>query len=164
MDENQPGSCDPVRAVVPDPHRIDLPRWTAPLFLIFSVGLLPWIVYLGVTLPRRYTVHHFDLTWVGFDVGVLVALLVLVRLAWRRSPRVELAAAAAGTMLMVDAWFDITSASHGRDLWQAVITAVVFELPISALCWWIAWNAETIRHRRVDSLLRWQSRQRPFRG
>jgi hypothetical protein len=143
-------SAEPVPA---DGLPVPLPRWTAPLFLVFSVGLVPWIVFLAVTLPRRYTVRHYDLAWVGFDIGVLSALIVLMVLAHRRSPRVELAAAAAGTLLIVDAWFDVTTSSGG-DLWQAVASALVFELPIAGLCWWIAANADAVRRRRESSLVR----------
>ncbi|BBZ38379.1 hypothetical protein MCNS_14420 [Mycobacterium conspicuum] len=37
-----------------------------------SLALIPWIVYLTVTLPDRYLVSNWPVTWVGFD-ALLVA-------------------------------------------------------------------------------------------
>lgn len=31
------------------------------------VGLIPWIVYLSITLPDRYIANNWIATWVGFD-------------------------------------------------------------------------------------------------
>jgi len=127
---------------------VALPRWVPRLFAVFCIGLIAWTIYLGFTLPPSYTVHHYDLSWVGFDVGVLIALLAVVWLASIRSPRVVIAAAVATTLLVVDAWFDITSAANRADFVHAVISAVVFEIPIALLCVWIARNAELMRSRR----------------
>ena len=51
-----------------------------------TVGLIPWIVYLGVTLPAKYTAHNWTVTWVGFDLLLLifmaaVALVLLIACA-----------------------------------------------------------------------------------
>ena len=51
-------------------------------------------------------------------------------------------AAATGTMLVVDAWFDVVLESHGNELGTAVVLAVVFELPAAAVCFWIAFRTE----------------------
>ena len=115
--------------------------------MLFSIVLVPWIVWLAVSLPSSHTDRFYDLTWVGFDVGLLGAMAAVVLLAQRRSTYVEIAATAAGTMLVVDAWFDITTSQAGADRWEAIAAAVFFELPIAALCWWLARNAETVRRR-----------------
>ena len=39
-----------------------------------SLALIPWILFLWVTLPDRYVVLNWPVTWVGFDV-LLVALM-----------------------------------------------------------------------------------------
>jgi hypothetical protein len=143
-----------------DRERLSLPRWTVPVFLLFSVALIPWIVWLGFSLPSRHVDRFYDVTWVGFDIGLLLALAAVVWLAQRRSRYVERAAIVAATMLVVDAWFDITTSTPGSDRWQAIGAAVVFELPIAALCWWLARNADSVRHRRDDSMLRQVERTR----
>ena len=136
-----------------DVDRVDLPRWTAPVFLLFSVALVPWIVWLGVSLPSRHEDQIYDVTWVGFDIGLLIALAAVMWLAYKRSTYVEIAATIAGTMLVVDAWFDTTTSIAGWDRWQAIGAAVFIELPIAALCWWLSQNAEKVRRRRTASLL-----------
>jgi hypothetical protein len=139
---------------------IPLPRWTVPVFLAFAVGLVPWIIWLGLSLPSEHTDHFYDVTWVGFDVFELCSLAAVVVLAVRRSAYVEIAATIAATLLVVDAWFDITTSSPGRDRAEAVAAAGVFELPIAFLCAWVARNAEQVRRRTHASLLRRVSRTR----
>jgi hypothetical protein len=129
-------------------EKVPLPRWTAPAFLLFSVLLVPWIVWLAVSLPSSHTDRFYDVTWVGFDVGLLAALAAVVLLAHRRSTYVEFAAAVAATMLVVDAWFDMTTSTPGADRWEAIAAAVCVELPIAALCVWLIRNAEIVRRRQ----------------
>jgi hypothetical protein len=143
----QPGPAGDDTTVLPD-EEIPLPRWTAPAFLLFSILLVPWIGWLAASLPSEHTDRFYDVTWVGFDVGLLGALAAVMWLAHRRSTYVEIAATIAGTMLVVDAWFDITTSTPGSDRWEAVGAAVLVELPIAALCWWLTRNAEAVRRRR----------------
>ena len=37
--------------------------------------MIPWLVYLSVTLPENYVAHNWTATWVGFDI-LLVAFMV----------------------------------------------------------------------------------------
>ncbi len=124
-----------------------VPRWVVPLFVVFAVGLVPWIAWLAISLPTHSVVAHYRLTWVGFDVFLLAALVLTGLAAQRRSTLLEVAETATATLLAMDAWFDTTSAATKGDLAQAVFTAVVFELPIAALCLWIARHAEAVRRR-----------------
>jgi hypothetical protein len=137
-------------------RRVRVPRWTAPAFLLFAVALIPWTVWLALSLPHRYVTENYHLTWVGFDGALTVVLLGVMWLAWRRSTYIEPMSAVAGTMLVVDAWFDVTSARPGRDVAIAIATAILVELPISALCWWVAQNAELVRRRQGAWLARRQ--------
>jgi hypothetical protein len=138
---------------VEEPDHLDLPAWTAPVFSLFLIALVPWIIWLGFSLPSRHTDHFYDVTWVGYDIGLFVALAAVGWLAHRRSVYVEIAATIAGTMLVVDAWFDVTTSTPGSDRWEAIGMALFIELPIAALCWWLSRNAEAIRRRRTSSLL-----------
>jgi hypothetical protein len=103
------------------------------LLVITCLGLIPWVVVLGLTLPRRYVADHWTLAWVGFDAALLCALAVTAWAAWRRRQIVIIAALVTGTMLVVDAWFDIVTDSTTRDLIISVVTAVFAELPLAAL-------------------------------
>src|SRR5664279_13427 len=91
--------------------------------------MAPWTLYLAVTLPRHYSAHHYWLGWAGFDVA-LVVVLVITGLSIRRgSPAVTRYAAVAATMLVIDAWFDVINAATGSAALVAVSLAVVVELP-----------------------------------
>jgi hypothetical protein len=121
------------------------PAWIARLYLVLAVLLIPWIVYLGLALPERATSSHWDVAWVGFDGMEFAALALTGWLAYRRSTWVEVAATAAAVMLVVDAWFDITTADGGWDMTQAVLLGIGIELPLAALSLWIARHAELVR-------------------
>jgi hypothetical protein len=62
--------------------------------------------------------------------------------AWRRSPWLEGAATAAATLLLVDAWFDVLTASSRSELAIAIVEAAVVELPIAVLCLLLARSVE----------------------
>lgn len=113
-------------------------RRLAWLYLAASVALMPWIVYLALTLPKRSLDVHYRAAWVGFDLLLVFALTRTAYMAFRIDARVQLAAAAAGTLLIVDAWFDITT-SHGRAaVAEAIVLAVVAEIPIAIFCIFVA--------------------------
>ena len=103
------------------------------ILVITSLGLIPWIVLLGLTLPRRYVANHWAVAWVGFDVALLCLLVLTAWAAWRRREIVIVAALVTGTMLVVDAWFDIVTDSSTGDLVISALTAVFGELPLAAL-------------------------------
>jgi hypothetical protein len=132
-------------------------RWAGPLFALCTLVLIPWIVYLAGSLPERQVSHHYDAAWVGFDVMEAIALAATAYCAFRRSRYLALAAAAAATLLVVDAWFDVvTSPRHER--WQAIVLAVVVELPLAGVCAWLSYQTEHLEARRIDLLLahRWR--------
>jgi hypothetical protein len=113
------------------------------LFVGAGVFLAPWTVFLAVTLAAHDTTSHFRILWVGFDVGLGAAILATGLAALRFSPWLEAAAAAAATMLVCDAWFDIwLSSDDTKELITAIVFAVVAELPMAALAFWIARDAE----------------------
>jgi hypothetical protein len=94
------------------------------------ITLIPWTVYLAVTLPGRYVARNWGATWVGFDI-VLIAMLVTTAIAgWRRQQLVFPAAFASGVLLICDAWFDVMTSQPGADLLQALISALVIEVPL----------------------------------
>jgi hypothetical protein len=108
------------------------------LLTITSAALVPWIVLLALTLPHRYVAGHWTLTWVGFDIVLLSGLSLTAWLAWRRRQAVVIAAFTTGTLLVCDAWFDITTASGRADVITAIVSALVLELPLAALLFAVA--------------------------
>jgi hypothetical protein len=121
-----------------------VPRWVALGFLVFTVGLVPWTVWLFVSLPDDHLARHWALAWGGFDVGLGISLGLTALLLLRRSPFAGVAAAASGTLLVCDAWFDIVTSRGTDELLQAVALALVAELPLAAVCFWIARNIERV--------------------
>jgi hypothetical protein len=118
-------------------------RWVAPTFIICSLVLVPWIVYLGFSLPTRQVSRHYDAAWVGFDVFELIALAATGVLALRRSRFLALPAAAAATLLVVDAWFDVLTSPRHQML-ESVLLAVLIELPLACVCGWLSYHTERL--------------------
>ncbi|HVB51559.1 MAG TPA: hypothetical protein VND89_07505 [Acidimicrobiales bacterium] len=102
-----------------------------------------WTVYLGGHLPRHYIVHHWDLAWVGLDVAEIVALLGAAWAAWRRRAVLILFSIVSATLLLVDAWFDVTTANRASFA-ESFVVAVFVEVPSAALLLWVAYRAARV--------------------
>jgi hypothetical protein len=145
------------RESVEEGVRIPLPRWVTVLLALVAVGLVPWILYLTFTLPSQHVTFHYDLAWVGFDVGLAASFAATAWATLRGSQWLVPLAAVTGTMLVCDAWFDIVTSHPGGELWEAVAEAVFAELPLAAVCGFIVYDAETFlaatvtRFRRATS-------------
>jgi hypothetical protein len=127
----------------------EVSRWVAPAFIVCSVVLIPWIVYLGFSLPERQVSHHYAAAWVGFDVFELIALAATGFLALRRSRYLALASASAATLLVCDAWFDVLT-SPRRHMLESVILALVIELPLAGICAWLSYHTERLAERKIS--------------
>jgi hypothetical protein len=103
-----------------------------------AVALLPWTAYLSATLPSKHLTEHWDIAWAGLDLFEAASLILLFLVIVRRSPLVPMFAAVAGTALLCDAWFDL-STSGSRFYW-ALAEALAAELPLAALCFWLAFE------------------------
>ncbi|MVU78889.1 hypothetical protein GPX89_16750 [Nocardia sp. ET3-3] len=102
------------------------------------VFLIPWIAYLSVSLPSSREVDQWDIAWVGFDFVLVGAIGMTAWSAWRRRQIFIPWAMITGTLLVCDAWFDIVLDWNTSDLWFAVLSAVVGELPLAALLFFAA--------------------------
>jgi len=117
-----------------------VPPWIAPAFLLCAIVLLPWTAFLFLSLPRHYVANHWRLAWGGFDVGLGLALAATAVNVARRSPFAEVTAAVTGTLLVCDAWFDVLTSRGTSDVVQSAGEAALVELPLAALCFWMARN------------------------
>jgi hypothetical protein len=106
-----------------------LRQWVISVFVVIGLAMLPWTIWLSRSLKPHHETDHWDLGWSGFDSGLALAFLLTALAAWRRSPWVGACAAATGTLLVTDAWFDIVLESHSDELRKAVYLAVFAELP-----------------------------------
>jgi hypothetical protein len=104
------------------------------LLMMCGLVLLPWLYVLATSLPATATASHWPVAWVGLDALEAAGLIATGVLAALDDRRHALTAAATATLLVVDAWFDTTTAAAGRDLATAVAMAVCVELPLAVLC------------------------------
>ena len=129
------------------------------VFVVLAVGLAVWSVWLGFALPRRADARHWDLAWSGFDIGLAIALGLTAAAMFRRSAWLLTAVGASAALLTCDAWFDVVTATpSARPL--AVLEAVLIELPLAALCLWIAFRTE----RAIADVADLRAFGRRFRG
>jgi hypothetical protein len=134
--------------------RIRPARWVTLLLGLVAIGLVPWTLYLTFSLPSRHVTLHYDLAWVGFDVALACAFAATTLAALRRSHWLVPLAAVTGTMLICDAWFDVVTSQSGSEMWEAVVEAILAELPLAALCAFIVYDAETFLAATVNRFRR----------
>jgi hypothetical protein len=120
------------RATIYDDRHLQriFPRWLPLLYGGACGALIPWTIYLGYLLPPRYISHHWDVVWTGFDVFEIMLFALTALLAVKRSSWTALSSAMLGTVLLVDGWFDVMTASPGQEQQRALLEALVIELPL----------------------------------
>jgi hypothetical protein len=95
-----------------------------------SIAMIPWLVYLSLTLPENYVAHNWPVTWIGFDVLLVGFMLATAVLGYLRRQVLVFAAFTSGVLLICDAWFDLMTAGPD-DLWLSVVTALLIEVPLA---------------------------------
>ncbi|WP_051943137.1 hypothetical protein [Streptacidiphilus rugosus] len=114
-------------------ERVVRPR-LALIYFCSALVLVPWTVFLFLTLPGRERAAHWDVAWGGFDAILIVVFTGCAVRILRLSPRSALVTAVAGALLVTDAWFDVMLSSTGGELAAALLMALLVELPLAALC------------------------------
>lgn len=89
-----------------------------------ALFMIPWTVYLSLTLPQKYTVSNWPLTWLGFDSLLVVFMAATAILTWLHRQVLVFPAFTTGILLLCDAWFDVTTASPG-EFRASLITAAL---------------------------------------
>jgi hypothetical protein len=95
-----------------------------------SMAMVPWLGYLSVTLPENYVAHNWPVTWIGFDILLVVFMVATAVLGYLRRQLLVQAAFTTGVLLICDAWFDLMTAGP-RDVWLSVLTALLIEVPLA---------------------------------
>jgi len=106
-------------------------------FLVGAVVIVPWTVFLGLTLPPKYDAGHWRLLWTGFDAALIAVLLLAAWAAWYRRQILAAIAMMAGTLLVCDAWFDMVTSFGHRDQWLTMLTGFGVELPVGVFFFWL---------------------------
>jgi hypothetical protein len=112
-------------------------RRTAWIYAAAAALLIPWTIYLSVSLPKRDIDTHYRGAWVGFDLLLVTAIVLTAYFAFRVDTRVQLPATATATLLIVDAWFDVMTAGHRRATADAIVMAACIELPAALFSLWL---------------------------
>ncbi len=115
-----------------------LPTWVEWFFVGGAVVLIPWIVFLFTTTQQAVVSKHSRLVWGGFDCFLVLGFALTAYRITRRSPRGAITATATGTMLFIDAWFDVLTARHHGAQLVAVLLAVFAEIPCGLICFYVA--------------------------
>jgi hypothetical protein len=106
-------------------------RRAAFVLLAGAVGLVPWTIGLAVTLPRRYLVGTWTITWTGFDVVLIGCFSVTAWALWKQRQVAVPATMVSSVLLLCDAWFDLLTAHRGGDLLISTMTALFGEIPLA---------------------------------
>jgi hypothetical protein len=116
---------------VVDPVRLSrIRRIRLSLMIGCSVAMIPWLVYLSVTLPQNYVAHNWPATWIGFDVLLVAFMLATAVFGYLRRQVLLFFAFTSGVLLICDAWFDLMTAGPD-DLWLSLVTALLIEVPLA---------------------------------
>jgi hypothetical protein len=119
-------------------------KWRRLLVIALTgggVAMIPWLAQLGCSLPRTATVAHWNVAWVGLDVLEAIGLFTTGRFIARGDRRYAVTATLTGTALLIDAWFDILTTASQSGLLTAVVMAGLVELPLSCVCFFLAFRA-----------------------
>ncbi|MCM6775447.1 hypothetical protein NDR87_15775 [Nocardia sp. CDC159] len=124
---------EPIEPLLPPPEVVRLHRRLRLTLMVGgTLAMIPWLVYLGLTLPAEYHARNWSLAWIGFDIVLVLMMAATAYLGWRRRLLLLLPAFGTGLLLLVDAWFDIVTADSG-DVWISVGTALLAEVPLAVL-------------------------------
>lgn len=115
----------------------------AIIYPLFALVLLPWTLYLSQSLPERHISIHWDVSWVGLNIALIFAFFITGYLSYIQSRWVAISASVLGSILVLDAWFDILTQHNQSELRTAILLAVFVELPIALTSFVIAGRAIT---------------------
>ena len=124
-------------AAIDLPHPLLDPRLRLRMrfALLFTMGccivLAAWIAILVLTLPGHYTSDDWRTVWVGLDVAELAGFAATGWAAWHQRQALVFCMIITGTLLVCDAWFDVTLDFGSRGFTTSIVSAVLVELPLA---------------------------------
>jgi hypothetical protein len=106
-------------------------RFGLLLIMGCCVGLAGWIAVLILTLPSHFTSSDWRAVWVGLDIAELAGFAATGWAAWHQRQVLILLMTVTGTLLLCDAWFDLTLDYGTSGFAMSVVSALVAELPLA---------------------------------
>ena len=112
-------------------------RITAFVLLAAAACLVPWIIWLHYNQIPTGIATHLKALWVGLDTmefaGLALSGVGLLR-HWTLAP---LIASFTAALLFLDAWFNVVATKDDAFV-EAVVMAIVVDLPMTVLLLWAA--------------------------
>jgi hypothetical protein len=128
-----------------------IPRWVVAFFLFCAVVLIPWDA-LMFSVPQVVDVpKHWVLVWGGFDCFLILGFAVTAFRLITRSPKGAVTAAMTGTMLLIDAWFDVLTTHRGGQL-VSILMAIFAEIPCALICFYVSRRIVSLFEQAKDIL------------
>jgi hypothetical protein len=119
--------------------KIDIPKWATSVYILISLGMIPWVIYLGYSLHNQHISKNWDITWIGLDIAQISSLLITGLLAKINSIYMIVMASITGTLFITDAWFDILGYRLGTfGSSEAIIMAIFGEIPLAIMSYALA--------------------------
>jgi hypothetical protein len=123
---------------------LDMPRLSSPgstrrrkLFLLGTIVccvlLAAQIGVLAVTLPRYYRTGDWHGAWVGFDLALLATFAATAWAAWRGRQVLIMCLLVLATLLLCDAWFDVTLDVRTNGFMVSLLSALLIEIPLAVI-------------------------------
>src|SRR5579863_8366528 len=103
------------------------------LMAVCCIGLAGWIAILILTLPVRYTASDWRAVWVGLDIAELLGFAATAWAAWHQRQILIFCMIITGTLLVCDAWFDLTLSYGSSGFTDSILSAVLAEFPLAFL-------------------------------
>ncbi len=116
-----------------DPRLQHRMRFALLFTLACCIVLAGWIAILILTLPGHYTSDDWRAVWVGLDLAELAGFAAIGWAAWHQRQIVTFFLLVTGTLLVCDAWFDVTLNYGSHGFTTSIVSAVLVELPLAIL-------------------------------
>ncbi len=113
-------------------HVVEIHRLLSGTLIVGVLAMIPWTVFLSLSLPVRFNAHDWNVAWVGFDSALIVVLVTTAWAAWFRRQILAATSIVAATMLLCDAWFDINTSIGTKYQFSSILTALIGNVPMAA--------------------------------
>jgi hypothetical protein len=128
-----------ILAQIEDPHPLRMAanqrnrKLGLAAIMICCLILAAWIAILMLRLPVHYTVKHWRGVWVGLDIAEFCGFAAIWVAAWKQRQILVFFTIVTGTLLLCDAWFDVSLSYGTTGALGALLDALVVEIPLALL-------------------------------
>lgn len=136
--------------------KVYVPKWAIILYALIAIALIPWIFDLASNLPTRHLDRNWDILWVGFDIMMLLAIVITVILMFKKTVWVIVSATALATFFLIDVWFDVLTSRPGKEQREAIFFGIL-EVSLSILTYRMVYKV--IHHTTIQKNMRLTSKK-----